>query len=202
MAYVKQTQEIWGRVVRKINEMFERSAKHASSLESHGMTEPQLNDKLFALTFQPGELDLINQLKDRFFPHTYDKINYLIQGEPKSWYYTAQLKQGMRLPDWFNSMNNRIVIKDPEIVDVFTRRQNEMDRVQKEKNDFIAKVETAWESAPSVNSLIKAWPSFIDLIPPDVLERVNKKVERVKPEDIDIDTAALSVHLLKAKVIA
>jgi hypothetical protein len=72
--------------------------------------------------------------------------------------------------------------------------------VKQDKEDFKNSFSEAWKKVKSVNELLKAWPAVSDLLPPDVITRVNKKSgPRVKKEEV-FDASVLNVQLLKAKV--
>jgi hypothetical protein len=81
---------------------------------------------------------------------------------------------------------------------------NEADKrwhaVKDDKESFKEAFSNAWKKVKSVNELLKAWPAVSDLLPPDVIQRVNRKSgPRTKKEET-FDAAALNVQLLKAKV--
>lgn len=204
--YVKTTDNIWGSVEGNIDSMFNDRIRQASDWLNYGLTAEEIKPLIINKLMSQEEQATIERLGPRFFPHKHDNIKCIICFNHEDDMLQAELAinlvPSVRYPAHWNgySRSEWPVISDGPISDIAKRRHESILRIKQAKKEFLDPLKEAYYSAPSVNALLKIWPAFADLLPPDVIERVNRKTERKKQDSLEVDASALSVHLLKAKV--
>lgn len=204
--YLKPTQFLWSKIENKINSMFEERIKFASNWYNYGTTQSQFN-RLCIANLIPPEIDAqIQALGERWFPQN-DNVSVLIHNGMAKDNYMLPMAIGGRKPfvspHWnaYHSQGHPKV--DDEVIEGIARRRREaLAKVMTEKKEFVDQVKKVWDEAPSINALAKIWPPITDLLPPDIVEKLETKPKRRTTKQLaqDMDTKSLSVSILKAKV--
>ena len=202
--YVKCTAQEWSNVEGRISKLFEARHMSASDWMNYGMSQAEFESRCYESVFPATEQALVNQLGKKHFD-SYKELAIAIKTESGTSRYKLTFTEPRFMSSrWHNHYprTDYCVVTDPAILDIARRRHAALTALANEKSAFIDKVKTMWEQAPSINALIKVWPPITDFLSHDVIERVNRKVERNRTEKMALEVGDLSVHLLKAKVAA
>lgn len=197
--YVRTTEKIWSEIDTRIGKMFQARAEHANNIASHGATAEEWNELLLRSVVSVEDEKHIAQLPDYFFVET---KSFYVNTQHELWPVT--LNTPMRLPGQWDRYDKRPKAKYnvERINEILEKRKVARQKVEDEKQAFVKKVKDLWNQATSVNELIKLWPPIVDLLPQDVIDRVNAKPTRTKREKPEADVSELNVHMLKARVAA
>ena len=205
MALVKCTKAVFEHVNGQIDRLFQDRLVEAFKLR--GMTETDVAELIYATTHTPDQLKAAKDLEAMYEGHTLlftsDVIRFKIRVDTVVRKFETKLKSPKEMLHSFMysygdppELTNAPLEVNQAIVDASQRWH----AVKKDKEEFKEAFNDAWKKVKSVNELLKAWPAVSDLLPPDVITRVNRKSgPRVKKEET-FDAAALNVQLLKAKV--
>lgn len=212
MAYVKKSESVFVQLKGRIKSMFSSQHQHAERWDNYGLSLDEINQKIWDSIMPTDVWIKVNDLQQSLpgsFPMT-NKVFVKISPDPKAnWsnyvLYPLVFAQDRPVPSkWSSSYthDNAPTCSDPDIVRISLERKAKVLRVEEATNAFLKEVEQAWESVASVNAFVKVWPAGRDLLPPEVISKLNEKVERTKTSSLNIDTAKLNTELLKAKIVA
>jgi hypothetical protein len=203
--YLKPTQALWNQVDNKINSMFVERINYASNWLNYGMKKDEFDLLCLRAVISAEEDFIVQQLADNWF-NTEENIHVEIHNGKHNETYTLPASTGGRKPyvspRWNQYGSNKPRVKDEKIREIAMRRREAINVITKERDDFKAMVKKAWDGAPSLNALAKIWPPIVDLLPNETVQKLNEKAERRSAAAMEenVDTKALSVHILKAKV--
>jgi len=206
MALVKCTKQVFQHVNEQIEKLF--SVRLSEAFKIRGMTELEIANTVYALTHTPERIKALEEMQDSYEgSHLVFRTNTMRFRLPSKntsrRAFEVQLSTEKPLIHAFMSQYGEVgLVKNapPEILTAVLEAQDRYDAVKKDQQSFKEAFSEAWKKVKSVNELLKAWPAVSDLLPPDVIQRVNRKSgPRVKKEET-FDAAALNVQLLKAKV--
>lgn len=201
MAQVKCTQDTWERITSKINEMFAKRQEYASDWYNYGLTKAEFDEAIMNNLIPPEQRDLVDKLGKRFF-QKHKQLIVKIDGT----FYTLEFEARFIPEHWTNRWHDDQIqhVRAPKILEIAKAREKRMSEIDEAKTAFIEKVQALYNEAPSINTLIKLWPPIVDLLPAEIMERVNKRVDRKSAKKLaeQLDTSELAVHMLKAKVAA
>lgn len=210
MAYVRITDTIISAVKQKIEGMYRNSREQAGDWFRYGMDKATFDQRILDNVFPAEKRELFQKLG----PECFDKYKAIpvrffpTDGSAGYSAYEVALNPNLYYPDrWAHSYRDDCrKVTDPELLEINMKRLNAQRAVSKAQNEFLFKAVEVMKAAVSVNEIVKAWPAFRDLLDHDVLERLDKKVERTTAKRVsELEASAaseLSVHLLKAKVVA
>jgi hypothetical protein len=204
--YLKPTQALWNQIESKIEAMFKERITYALNWTNYGLSKIEIDKRCLASVIPPEEDVLVQQLGARWFLNSEDMTVKIHNGTNHD---TLQIstKAGGRKPlisPHWNSYGDagRPTVTDPMIVNIATRRHEAWQKVQTEQKEFVASVKEVWDDAPSINALMKIWPPIVDLLPAEIVRKLEQKTTRRTAKQMaeNVDTKSLSVHILKAKV--
>lgn len=202
--YVKCTQQEWSAVEARIGKLFDARHEAAADWMNYGMSQAEFESRCYESVFPATEQALVNQLGKKHFDAHKD-LTVIIKHDSHTPRYKLTFTEARFMTSKWHQYysSDNCIVTDPAIIDIARRRQAALTALANEKSAFIDKIKTMWDQAPSINALIKVWPPITDFLSSDVIERVNRKVERNKAtERLALEAGDLSVHLLKAKVAA
>jgi len=204
--YLKPTQKLWESVAEKITGMYKDRLVYAADWYHYGLTKPQF-DRIIAESIFPPEVDAKIQALGLVWFKQENIVTVAIHNGVVMDSYSIESNFGGRQPlvsPHWNSYSTATMPKclDPRITQIAANRRAAQAKIVTEREEFSAKVKKMWDDAPSVNALVKIWPPILDLLPSHAAQAVQQKTTRrtAKQMSQNIDTAALSVHILKAKV--
>jgi len=206
MALVKCTKQVFQHVNEQIDRLF--SARLSEAFKIRGMTELEIANKIYDLTHTPERVKILEEIQSTYEgPQLVFRSNTMRFRLPNKntskRSFEVQLSREKPLVHAFMTQYGEVAfIKDapPEVLTAVLEAQDRYDAVKKDQQAFKEAFNEAWKKVKSVNELLKAWPAVSDLLPSDVITRVNRKSgPRIKKEET-FDAAALNVQLLKAKV--
>lgn len=201
---VKPTQGIWNYIEARIDDLFKDRLRDAGDWYSYGHTLEEIRTDVMRQVMTPEEVEHVEALGSKFFPTQHDSISVRIMFGEREEALTIPLSPAVRYPGHWAGWDrtSKPQIREGLLPNIAQLRHDAVGRINTDKKDFLEPLETAYKNTPSINALLKAWPALADLLPPETIEKVNKKVERKKIEAaVDVyEAKALSVHLLKAKV--
>jgi hypothetical protein len=186
--------------------MYKDRLVYAADWAHYGLTKPQF-DRIVIDSIFPPEVEIkIQALGSKWFT-TNNMISVAVHNGVTVDTYNVEGNLGGRealvSPHW-NSYSTATMPKclDPRITQIAADRRAAQAKIITEREEFTNKVKKMWDDAPSVNALVKIWPPILDLLPSHAAQAVQQKTTRrtAKQMSQNIDTAALSVHILKAKV--
>lgn len=212
---VKNTQKIWDQIKSSIDSMFSKRLADAENISQYGMSEDALNKLIFKSVISDEELAMVNKLGDKFF-HRQEEIYVRIPQSYRSDNYFLHYKIPFATPQfipagWSASYRSseHPICHDKVVNEVFFKRYTAWKAIQDERDQMISSTKAVFDATTTVNQLMKLWPPIQNLLPADVIERVNQKkmrdpVKRAKAENPELDTIVqnLSVDLLKARITA
>ena len=168
-------------------ESFRRSRMAHESYGQHG----QLEDR--QLLYTSYRLDLLNT------PYKHYNIPAILADRTNT-------SIGTFTPDYMKKIDWReelppLVINDLTISKIATERYQRKTAVANEYTDFKAKVKTIFESVPSLNRFCKEWPPGRDLLPTDILAKIDEKRGKMQKRESDSNLLdELHTLYVKAKV--
>lgn len=198
MAAVKPTQLLWASIDNNIAKMFTKRMAYAEDWTNYGLSKVELERVMYDEALPLEERNMINDLGEKYFTK-HEQLDVSISGCT----YKLPLKPSEYLPDKLTGWNGKVVLKGPQIIAIAECRREAIKKINADKEAFIKQVKSAFDSAPSINTLLKVWPPILDLLPQSAIDKVNKKVttRRDLAKTFDERTLnGLSGHLLKAKV--
>jgi hypothetical protein len=204
--YLKPTQSLWKEVESKISSMYEERLKYARDWSHYGMRMTEFNIRCLHSVIPPRIDELMQKLGEDWLPKNETITVRIANGGKDGDSYSFPANTGGRKPlvsakwDYYN--HNAAHVKDQEIIDIATKRREAILKITAEQTEFVASVSKVWNDAPSVNALMKIWPPIVDLLPAEVVQKLNEKNVRRTAAQMagEVDTNKLSVHILKAKV--
>jgi hypothetical protein len=204
--YLKPTQALWNQIEAKIEAMFKERLVYALNWTNYGLSKIEIDKRCLASVIPAEEDVLVQQLGAKWFVSSEDmtvKINNGTNHDTLQISTKVGGRKPLISPHW-NSYGDsgRPQVTDPTIVSIATRRHEAWEKVRTEQKDFVASVKEVWEDAPSINALMKIWPPIVDLLPPEIVRKLEQKTTRRTAKQMaeNVDTKSLSVHILKAKV--
>lgn len=203
---VKPTDRIWTDIQQKIDKMFEQRVAHAENWANYGVDSELLTNLLTEEFFPTEEYKMVEALGDKFFTK-HEGMNVRIRNPVTGqtdfvyWTFSSMKYLGRHLADRYDHTQRTTC--NATLIELMEQRRQAIVRVNNEKDGLRNHARQAFYGAPSVNSLIKAWPGVVELLPDYVIERVNTKVERAKPSKVVIeDLNQVNAALLRAKIAA
>jgi hypothetical protein len=204
--YLKPTQFLWKQVEEKISSLYEERLKYARDWAHYGMRVTEFNIRCLHSVIPPRIDELMQKLGEEWLSKSETIDVRIANGGKEPDVYSLPANTGGRKPlvsaRWDHYGGNRPHVKDQEIIDLATKRREAILKISAERDEFKASVSKVWNDAPSVNALMKIWPPIVDLLPNDIVQKLNEKnVRRTAAQMTEaVDTNKLSVHILKAKV--
>jgi len=206
MALVKCTKQVFQHVNDQIDKLF--SARLTEAFKIRGMTELEIANKIYDLTHTPERVKILEEMQSTYeganlvFHSNTMRFKLLNKNTSKRSFEVKLPTEKLLVHSFWTQYGEVAFVKDapPEVRTAVLEAQDRYDAVKKDQQVFKEAFNDAWKKVKSVNELLKAWPAVSDLLPPDVITRVNRKSgPRVKKE-VTFDAAALNIQLLKAKV--
>lgn len=179
--------------------MFESRTNHALKWENYGMSYEEICARIVANLCPPEHRTMIEALGPVYFSKLDQvRVKFSISGPEHAFKLSTPI---LGIDKW-NSYYDAVFICDPDLARIEAERKAAAHLVATEKDNFIKKINELYDQAPSINALIKVWPPIVDLLDPDVVERVNRKTERTSAKKLaaNINVNDLSASLLVAKV--
>lgn len=199
--YVRTTDKFLDQVKAKIRAMFAERSKHAADWGNYGMSIAELEQLIWRSVVSPEDEKLLEAVPSKFLNHRKDMRVKL----PGDEFYCLNFDSHRAVPlnsdSYYNAPNS--VYHCEELKAIVKARKEACGRVNKEQDEFINKVTEVWNKCSSVNEVLKLWPGVRDLLPPEVIQRVEAKPAKREKKALDqINVADLNVQLLKARVAA
>jgi len=171
------------------------------------MTDTDVAELAYMTTHTPERLAAAKLLEEMYesnqLLHTSDNFRFKINTETTKRKFEVKLRTSKEMLHGFVYQYGdppELTEAPEEVKQAINEADQRWHAVKKDKEEFKEAFGEAWKKVKSVNELLKAWPAVSDLLPPDVIERVNRKSgPRVKKEE-PFDASTLNVQLLKAKV--
>lgn len=215
MAYVKKSEAVFDEIVRRIEVMFKSQFNYAESWSEYGLTVEEIENKIWR-NIMPDSLRCKFIELEGLFPNSFPRVNdisvkvctpvpaFSISARERMGFYKLSFSNAVIVPyKWkFAGTTDLPECTDPEILEIAQKRAEKLTNTLNAMQTFKAEVSKTWESAPSVNAFVKLWPAGRDLLPVNVLEKIDEKTTRVKVSAIEVDVTKLNTELLKAKLIA
>ena len=205
MALVKCTKAVFEHVIGQIDRLFQDRLVEAVKLR--GMTDIDVAESVYASTHIPERLAAAKLLEEMYegnqLLHTSDNFRFKINTETTKRKFEVKLRSSKEMLHGFVYQYGdppEIKGASEEIKQAVNEADKRWHAVKQDKEDFKNSFSEAWKKVKSVNELLKAWPAVSDLLPPDVVGRVNRKNGPRSKKEETFDAAALNVQLLKAKV--
>lgn len=206
--HVKLTDQIKRDVGNRIDAMYRRQIDDAQSWYKY--IPPVEFDALVLASVYSDELrKKIEDLGEACFDRVKSlsvKLHYVVNGSNHTTHYTLRFVEDTFIPNkWMNSYSDGIrICRDPQISEALAKRHEDSRRAVQARDEFKTKVVEMMNKASSVNEIIRLWPAFEDLVDDTTKERLHRKVARNKSdrEALEVNTNELSVHMLKAKILA
>lgn len=208
--YVKNTKTIWNHVQSQIQELFLSRKQYASDWGNYGMSIQDFNQHCMDILIPPEHREMINILGSKYFTEMVQvnvKLSYVFNN--KQLFFTLAVgypgaTKFFGSSSWQTGYYSVLpVIESPIIQDIASRRELALNQIQTELTHMLDSMQAMYDSHPSINSIVKALPSFVDLLPPSVVESLSAKPKRISAKRIG-DTGNIqdiSVQILKAKVL-
>ena len=205
MALVKCTKQVFEHVNQKIDMLFQERLVEAFKLR--GMTDTDVAELVYMTTHTPERLKAAKSLEEMYkgnsLLHSSETFRFKLSTGATKRRFEAKLRTTKKMLHGFAYQYGdppELTEAPEEVKQAINEADQRWHAVKKDKDAFKEAFGEAWKKVKSVNELLKAWPAVSDLLPPDVIQRVNRKSgPRVKKEET-FDAAALNVQLLKAKV--
>ena len=205
MALVKCTKAVFEHVNQKIDMLFQERLVEAFKLR--GMTDTDVAELVYMMTHTPERLKAAKSLEEMYegnqILHTSENFKFKINTGTTKRKFEGKLRSSKEMLHGFVYQYGdppELTEAPEEVKQAINEANQRWKAVKKDKEEFKEAFSEAWKKVKSVNELLKAWPAVSDLLPPDVIERVNRKSgPRVKKEE-PFDASTLNVQLLKAKV--
>jgi len=205
MALVKCTKQVFEHVNGQIDKLFQDRLVEAFKLR--GMTDVDVAELAYMTTHTPERLKAAKDLEAMFagnqILYTGENFKFKIDTGTTKRKFEAKLRSAKEMLHAFVYQYGdppELTEAPEEVKQAIDEADKRWHAVKQDKEDFKNSFSEAWKKVKSVNELLKAWPAVSDLLPPDVITRVNKKSgPRVKKEEV-FDASVLNVQLLKAKV--
>lgn len=207
--YVKNTKTIWGHVQRQIEELFVSRKYYAANWGNYGMSIEDFNQHCMDVLIPPEHREMINILGSKYFIEMAQvnvRLSY-VANDQKSLCTLAVGYPGatkfLGSSSWQSGYYSiPPVIQSPIIQDIASRREIALAHIENEKTQMVGSMLAMYDSHPSINSIVKTLPSFVDFLPPDVVEKLSVKSKPSAKRVGDIDNIQdISVQILKAKVL-
>lgn len=205
--HVKNTDSIWTQVQNKITSMYQKADADASNWYSYGMDKAEFDKRALESVVTPELETILNTYGERMF-EKYKSLTVRIPTASANVQYTIQFLSERYMPQkWYGYHGSELAIcRDPQLIEIAAKRRAAMVAVAKQRDAFIAQAKDTYYAAASINALLKALPTFGDLLPPDVVQKVNRKSKPTAKMDREAElaekTKAMAAGLLMAKVIA
>lgn len=199
--FVRTTEKCLDQVKDKIRAMFAERINHATNWGNYGMNIAELEQLIWRSVVSPEDEKLLETVPSKFLNHRKDMRVKLPDDELYCLNFDSPRAVPLNSDSYYNPPNS--VYYCDELKAIVKARKEACDRVEKEQNEFINKVTDVWNKCSSVNEVLKLWPGVRDLLPPEVIQRVEAKPAKREKKTIDqINVADLNVQLLKARVAA
>lgn len=215
MAYVAISQDLTGSVANRIDAL--RNAELSALAPLEKFDEAVKADQTLRTTIIDQQWGPLNDLRDRLTPHdlnvdvTLELItNYTNErgaatakrsislGQMKLPCFTKLERSyyGARLEVKMNSNDHPALASMSEIMVARDECSTRWDKVKKQVLEFVKKCK-------SLNEAVKLWPDLRRYIDDEYLERLDKKVERARPEQSEAAAAlkALDVEMVNSSVV-
>lgn len=202
---VPKSKGLYDKIVNNIDKMFADRLTYARDWANYGMPYAQIEATLRNELYTEEQLQHINALGPKFFTELNELVFQIPNGGKNPSDFKVTFPAGWLIPNHWTGYYGakKFIAKSPEIRALAERRGEAIFVVKKSIEDFKDTFETVWEKASSVNQIDKAWPAIRDLLPADIIIRLDTKVTREKIEHKALDELKeLSIHHLKAKVAA
>lgn len=212
MAYVKKSDSALEEIKNNVRRMFNTQLTHARRWDNYGLTIEELNDKIWN-AIMPADVykkieDLQQLMPNCFASSTGCRVKIaLTHGSTPNYQqlviYDLAFGSTRPLPNGWGiySTDEAPLCRDLEVMKIAQERAAKCEAVEGMLKSFLSEIATAWEAVSSVNAFVKVWPQGRDLLPREIINRLDQKTERTK-SDVTINTAALNTELLKAKIMA
>jgi hypothetical protein len=189
----------------QIDKLFQDRLVEAFTLR--GMTDTDVAESIYALTHTPERLQAAASLEEMYAGNqllfTADSFKFKLNTGVTKRKFEAKLRSPKKMLHAFVYQYGdppELTEAPEEVKQAINEADKRWHAVKDDKESFKEAFSVAWKKVKSVNELLKTWPAVSDLLPPDVITRINKKSgPRTKKEET-FDAAALNVQLLKAKV--
>lgn len=201
--YVKTTDNIWSEIRSKINSLFAKREERANDLYGYGMSREEIDAIVLEKVFPADKQTHIDALGSAYF-NEYEQLYVKLSFGTNYTTHQVKFTTPRLMPQrWASSYDTPLIIADDRIAQVLIKRHERVLAIKTEQNKLIEETRKAYYSVSSINQLVKAWPAIQELLPAEVIERLNRKVERSKPDAVTLDNVqSMSASLLMAKVAA
>lgn len=194
--YVAKTDRVYNLVQTEINALFRTRVQKAEDWTNYGMPEQQLTQAILDAIVPIEHQNIFRDMGALYF----DKISEIhidIAGSTYSFGIPPTY-----LPSKLRYRPNAVQIDSGPIYDIYMSRKTAMREIHDEITTFKQAFDRAWNAVPSVNALLKVWPAAENLLPNEIVQKINRKNKRYDKTTIsgEIDVNGLSTHLLKAKI--
>jgi hypothetical protein len=202
--YVKNTDKIWSSIEQKIRELFKRRLEHASNIFGYGLTHDEI-EAIIVEKLWPGDTYArIEALGDRFFERV-EELPVKLVGTNAEFNYKISFSSVKLAPNaWTISyIDSCQRIKDDRIKVIVDKREEAIAAIETEQREFKANTRMVFQAVNSINQLIKEWPAVQELLPKEVIDKVNTKQERgASTKPVIENLNEVSARLLRARVAA
>jgi DNA-binding transcriptional MerR regulator len=202
---VRPTKDLWKRIERNIEALYTKRIEYMQVLTNHGMSLEEINRICYEELITPEEQTIFDTIGPKYFSIAKELEVEIMFDNGRKRDHTIKFPMGRYLPDKLTHYNAHNKVSDPRVSAIAKASYDNVVHVQTERQTFMTTAKSVFDECSSVNTLAKIWPPIMDLLPGDIVDRMNRKVERktlntIKNKLDDSMLSNLSGHLLKAKV--
>lgn len=217
MATVRITNSIRVDITSRIERLF---TNRQTALKTELAVLPGLLEQAYEATYSKEERELAAQLRKIDLAKGSSRVQWvgvLEYGSIKVPYITPEGKNrighvsvqtnGKEFPvrsNRYSTENELLLTEKAPIYPEAARLLLEIDKVDTERSTLVASINGILNQCGTVRQLLDAWPSAINYLPKDVLDKHNEKTpkrEKVAPIEVDdaVKSALLKATLLNSK---
>jgi hypothetical protein len=206
--YVKNTKTIWANVEGEINNLFTKRLEYASAWENYGVSLQDFKSHCLDILMPPEDRVLVEKLGSRYFSKISQTRVFLIFYDgplQRRESFVVDFTDKILAPSLWEHGNYYSQIPEitsPLIQEIASKRDKAIRQIKDDKDAMIKSMKELYESHPSVNSILKTFPSFSDFLPNTVMQTVAQKTKTPEKRELPLnDVSDLATQMLKAKVL-
>lgn len=210
--HVKNTAPIWSQVQAKITSMHAQSIADAENWFAYGLAQDEFDSIIRKEVIPADMLEVLNKYGAALFSE-YDTLTVKLHGATpgREINYSLRFSPKQFMPQkWHDYYNEgKRSCHDSRIKAIVDKRFEAVSKAKTARDEFLVQTKKVFDSAGSVNAILKAWPAFADLLPAEIVQKVNKKAtaadrgdRKAQEEELAAQAKGLAVGMLMAKVLA